>query len=96
MLLEKRFEVLVIDIETALLFMSSQEYKDMVAEYNDGRRVYNVGTLENIYTYAWLNKSHADLAEPLARVLRQLKSEGFFADSFARVGLHWREDCPTP
>lgn len=96
MLLEKRFDVFVVDSETALLFMNSPEYKSMIAGYDDARRVYNVGTVENIHTYAWVHKSHADLVEPFARVLRQLKREGFFADSFARVGLRWSDDCPSP
>ncbi len=79
MLAKERIDVFIANQEVTLNLLTQDKTKLFLSQWGEDFKIF-----ENInfnYTqsyYAWLYKSHRELAKPLAQVLRKMKSEGLF------------------
>ena len=78
MLADRRIDILVYNTPVALLFLQSKEGKKILETSATPAKVYNSGLMGVTNGHAWLHRSHADLVEPLSKILRKMKAEGLF------------------
>ena len=88
MLTDRRIDILVYNTPAALLFMESAKGQAILNVTGNPKIVYNAGLMGAALGHAWLHKSHAALANPLAAVLRQMKAEGLFESYSRQTGFH--------
>jgi ABC-type amino acid transport substrate-binding protein len=94
MLLDRRIDILVYNTPVTLIFLDSEEGKALLDTAAGHVNVYNSGLMGITHGHAWLHKSHADLAQPLAEVLRQMKAEGLFDLYSQKTGFHPNQASP--
>ena len=81
MLLEDRFDILIIGSVHALILLEKEDY------FSQGVRL--AGTVEKFNIHSFLNAKHADTAQKIAETIRAMKKDGTFEKLKAESGFNF-------
>lgn len=82
-----RTDVFVAPEDLVMEYINSPAFQEVRQKMGQGNTIHRVGLMEETTGHAWLYKTHRELTQQLAAILREMKAEGLFKVYGEQVGL---------